>query len=808
VSSCAHCLLDVLPESALRDEEGGGELLFCCAGCRGIYRLLHGEGLEEFYRRRAGWVPGPPEAGSAPDLEALADSIIAAGGRNEATLGISGIRCASCAWLIERYLGGRKGVSFARVNFATGRLNIRWDPAAAGIREIAGWIRQLGYTPYPGTSCVQEETREREKRDLLIRFGTAAFLSMQVMTFTAGLYAGYFQGIEAKYTGAFKALAFALTTPVIFYAGFPFLRNALSGIRNLVIGMDALVFLGSFSAYAFSTAMLFAGGEVYFDTAGMIITLILLGRYLEAAARSRASESLARLIRLLPRDARRRIAGAGGLPPRTETVPVSRLERGDVVEVIPGGKIPADGRVLEGMSEADESLLTGESAPVPKKSGSTVYAGTINAWGLLVVETARTGGETALSSIIRAVEEAQARKAPIQNLADRVVGKFVPAVLLIALAALAVRLLAGDAPVPAVLASVSVLVVACPCALGLATPLAVFVGASAAREMGILVKGGDVLEAGASIREVFLDKTGTLTEGRPRLSDVIGFGDAPPEVLRLAASLEAHSEHPLATAIRNGAEGIQLPRVAEFRAQPGMGVEGAVEGKWHALGRPEFLSMRGVPVTEPQREALRELAEGGKTAVLLADGMRVKGILAAVDLLRAEAPEAVRRLRKDGYGVRLVTGDSAPVAARIGNEAGIEAVFSRVTPAEKADLIRGARKEGTRVLMIGDGVNDAPALVEADVGMAAGRGTDIAIESADVVLTGGDLSLVPRFLSLSRKTMRVIRQNLAWAFSYNLIAIPLAVSGHLHPILAAGFMSASSLVVVWNSLRLKNMGPG
>ncbi|MGE5753985.1 MAG: heavy metal translocating P-type ATPase [Deltaproteobacteria bacterium] len=806
--SCAHCLLDIPPESALRDEDGGREILFCCAGCRGIYRLLHGEGLEEFYRRRTGWVPGPPEAGSAPDLEALADSVIAAGGENEAILAVSGIRCVSCAWLIERYLGGRNGVSFARVNFATGRLNIRWDPAAAGIREIAGWIRQLGYTPYPGKSCGPEETRGREKRDLLIRFGTAAFLSMQVMTFTAGLYAGYFQGIEANYTKAFKVLAFALTTPVIFYAGFPFLRNALSGIRNRVIGMDALVFLGSFSAYVFSTAMLLTGGEVYFDTAGMIITLILLGRYLEAAARSRASESLTRLIRLLPRDARRRIAEGGGLPPRVETVPASRLERGDVVEVIPGGKIPADGRVVEGMSEADESLLTGESAPVPKPAGSTVYAGTINTWGLLVVEVAKTGGETALSTIIHAVEEAQARKAPIQNLADRVVGKFVPAVLLIALAALAFRLLSGDAPVPAILASVSVLVVACPCALGLATPLAVFVGTSAAREIGILVKGGDILEAGASINEVFLDKTGTLTAGSPRLSDVIGFGVEAPEVLRLGASLEAYSEHPLAAAIRNGAEGMDIPRVEKFHAHPGLGVEGAVEGKWHGLGRPEFLSLRGIPVTEAQRETLRELADGGKTAMLLADGKRVKGILAAVDLLRAEAPEAVRRLRMNGYGVRLVTGDSAPVAARIGKEAGIEAVFSRVTPEEKADLIRSARKKGGRVLMIGDGVNDAPALVEADVGMAIGRGTDIAIESANVVLTGGDLSLVQRFLSLSRKTMRVIRQNLAWAFSYNLIAIPLAVSGHLHPILAAGFMSASSLVVVWNSLRLKNMGPG
>jgi Cu2+-exporting ATPase len=794
--------VDIPVESSVREDAGGREIHFCCPGCRGIHRLLHNEGLADFYRRRSGWVPGPPEA-FPPDLESLAGCVSAAGEGHEATLAISGIRCATCAWVIERYLGGRNGVTFARVNAATGRARIRWNSESSDIADIAGWIRELGYTPHPAGSGGMEESLIREKRDLLLRFGTAAFFSMQVMTFTAALYAGYFQGIEPSFAAAFRALAFVLTTPVIFYAGFPFLRNALAGIRRRIVGMDALVFLGSFSAYAYSSVMVVTGGEVYFDTAGMIITLILLGRYLEAAARSKASESLLRLIRLAPRQARRRIGGEGGASPRTETVPVSCLHPGDVVEIVPGEKIPADGQVIEGTSEADESLLTGEAAPVPKRGGSDVYAGTINGWGRLVVEVAKTAGETALSCIVRAVEEAQARKAPIQNVADRVVGVFVPAVIAVALLALAVRLLSGDSPVPALLASVSVLVVACPCALGLATPLAVVVGSGAARASGILVKGGDILEAGASVTEVFLDKTGTLTEGSPRLADVIGFGEATERVLLLAASLESASEHPLAKAIRNGAEGRELMPVTEFRAHPGMGVEGIVGGRRLFLGRAEFLSLHGAPVAAGQRDAFRALEEAQKTAVFLGDGEGVLGLLSAVDTIRREAPESVRRLKEDGYRVRLLTGDGGPAASRIAVRAGIDDVVSRVTPAEKAETVRRARSAGGRVLVVGDGVNDAPALVEADVGMAMGRGTDIAIESADAVLTGGDLLLVPRFLALSRKTMRVIRQNLAWALSYNLVAIPLAVTGHLHPILAAGLMSASSLVVVGNSLRLK-----
>lgn len=802
--SCEHCLLPLPPSPSIRENDGLRVLFFCCSGCRSIYRLLHGEGLAEFYRRRTGWVPGPPEA-CRPDMEGLAGSVRANDGMHEVLLAISGIRCASCVWVIERYLGRRKGVDFARVNHATGRATIRWDPGAVGIADIAGWIGELGYTPHPHESGAAEEAGNREKRDLLLRFGTAAFLSMQVMTFTAALYAGYFQGIEPKYAIAFRWIAFALTTPVIFYAGHPFLRNTVAGLKNRFVGMDALVFLGSFSAYAYSAAMLLTGGEIYFDTAGMIVTLILLGRYLDATARSMASDSITRLIRLAPRQARRRTAGNRLSERMTEAVPASILAAGDVIEVAPGDRIPSDGLVLEGESEADESMLTGEAGFVSKQSGSEVFTGTMNGLGRLVVQVTGTGKETVLSRIVQAVEEAQARKAPIQRVADKVVGVFVPAVLAVALLTLGIRLCSGDPPVSSFLIAISVLVVACPCALGLATPLAVFVGCTAARGSGILVKGGDVLEAGASVREVFLDKTGTVTEGRPRLSDVLGFGMAREDVLRLAASLEEPSGHSLARAIVRGAKRGDLSDVTAFRAHPGMGVEGVVAGRRLFLGQEKFLSAMGIPVAGAQAEKYRELSDARKTAVFLADGNGILGLLAAEDGPRPEAAEAVALLERFGCRVRLVTGDSAPVASRIAGEAGIGLALSRVTPVGKAEMVREARSPGVGVLMAGDGINDAPALAEADVGIAMGRGTGIAVESADVVLLIEDLRLIHRFLSLSRKTMRVIRQNLAWAFSYNLVVIPLAAAGKLHPIVAAGLMSASSLVVVGNSLRLKKV---
>jgi P-type Cu2+ transporter len=801
---CGHCLLPIVAEGAVTLDTEAGPLRFCCTGCRSVYRLLREEGLDDFYRRRTGWIPGPPEPGTAGP-EAFAGSVRETpDGAREATVAVSGMRCASCVWVIERYLGKKTGIAFARVNAATSRATVRWDPKAASIADVTGWIRELGYAPYPFEATALEASLEREKRDLLLRFGTAAFLSMQVMMYTAALYAGYFQGIEASYRTLFNLIALVLTTPIVFYAGLPFLRGAWTGLRRRTLGTDFLVFLGSFSAYAYSVAAAAAGGAIYVDTAAMIITLVLLGRYLEAVARGRASAALVGLMRLLPARARRVTGEAGPAVPAAETVEVAALRERDLVLIIPGDRIPTDGLVISGASDVDESLLTGEARPVPKEAGNAVFAGTHNGGGRLLVEVTGAGGSTVLSRIVQAVEEAQARKAPIQRAADRVVAWFVPGILLLAVLTFGYWIRAGSPPVPALLTAVSVLVVACPCALGLATPLAVFIGTTEARAAGILVRGGDIMEAGARVSAVFLDKTGTVTEGRPRLTDIIGRGASPEEVLRIAASLSAPSEHVIGKAVVHASRHEDPVKAEEWKAVPGMGVEGTIGGRRYRLGRPGFAG--GSETGEPGRIAadLHALSSEGKTPVLLAeDGGQILGILAVADALRPEAAEAVRMLRENGYAVTLVTGDGRMAAERVAAGAGIDRCLAGVMPLEKAGLVREAQRRGTKVLMAGDGINDAPALTEADVGIAMGRGIDVTTSRAGAVLLVEDLRLIPRFLVLSRRTLSIIRRNLGWAFSYNAVAIPAAAAGALHPILAAGLMAASSLLVVGNSLRLK-----
>ncbi len=794
--ACAHCLLEVSEAAALRETVDGREAFFCCPGCRGIHALLRSEGLEAFYARREGWVPGPPGDVKVP-AEAFAGAVRTEGGAAAAEFAVSGIRCASCGWLIERYLGSRPGVRSVRLNYATGRARVAWDPAAADIGDILAAVRALGYAPHPDTGAAAETALRREKSDLLLRLGTAAFLSMQVMLFSAGMYAGAFQGIEAGYDTLFRRLAFALSTPVLLYSGAPFLRGAVRSARAGVFGMDALVFLGAFSAYGYSAASLFRGGEVYFDTATMIVTLILLGRYIEAGARTRAAAAVSRLVRLGPQTARKVLPDG-----TTAEVHVASLSPGDLVEIVPGERAPVDGIVAEGRSETDESLLTGESAPVPKEPGGEVIAGSLNGTGRLLVTATRTGAATVLARIARAVEEAQARKAKIQRLADRVVRWFTPAVLAAAAVTAAGWLHAGAKAPDALMAGISVLVIACPCALGLATPLAVLVGSTAAQRAGILVRGGDVMERAAAVRCVLLDKTGTVTAGRPRLAAARGIGIGDREAVALAASLEAGSEHALARAIADAAPPAERRPLAGFRAHPGEGVEGWIGGVRHLLGRPEFLARMGVPMRDRAEKAYRDLSEGGRTTVLLARGAGVAGVLSTEDAVRPEAPGAVRALLAAGVAVGMVTGDAAAVARRVAAEAGIVDVAGGVSPEGKREAVRRAKAEHGSVLFAGDGVNDAPALAEADVGVAMGRGTGAAIETAGATLMTEDLRLLPGFLALSAATLRVIRQNLFWAFSYNLAAIPLAAAGKLHPIAAAGFMAASSLIVVGNSLRL------
>jgi Cu2+-exporting ATPase len=805
---CSHCLLPC-PESA-PPSDGDGRV-FCCEGCRAVYGFIRGEGLEEFYRRRD-WDPRdsePVPLFGEIDTSPFEDLVREEGDEPEITVFVDGIRCASCVWLLEKVLTRTEGVVRARINYATHKAIVRWDPETVSLEEVLHRIRSTGYVPKPYTESEQVLARKAETRELLVRFGTAAFLSCQLMIYSIALYAGYFQGMEEGVRRLLQFIALGLAVPVVFYAGMPFLRSTLAGLKRLRFTMDSLIVTGAGSAFLYSLYQMKRGGEVYFDTAAMIITLVLLGRYIEARAKGKASETLQRLGELAPRKATRVTLDVSLGVTRRSSVEAAGLRPGDNVEVRPGEKFPADGTVLTGESSADESFITGESKPVQKAPGDDVVGGSINRHGSLVFEVKRAGRETVLARIVRAVEEAQASKPSIQGVADRVVGIFVPAIFLIALLTAAVHVKAGSGVEQALMTGISVLVIACPCSLGLATPLAVLVFTGLASTRGLLVKGGAALEGAAAVGHVMFDKTGTLTAGALFLRDVQALDSSlsAGETIRLAASVETHSEHGLGEAIVQAAGTLSLETVADFHSHPGKGVSAVVSDRTVMVGNGDFMRENGLALDEEAaRDFLASAEDGGDTLVLMGWDGRVRALFALSDRLRDEAEEVVRQLVDSGATVTLVSGDYRPAVAAAARQAGIGHFEAGAGPERKRELVAALQDKGERVMMVGDGVNDAPALTEAAFGMAIGRGTDIAMESGDAVLTRNDLRLIPWLRQTSRVTLRIIRQNVFWAFFYNAIAVPLAVMGFLHPIVAAGAMAASSLFVVGNSLRIARLG--
>jgi len=708
----------------------------------------------------------------------------------------------------------------ARVNYATHRARVRFDPGVVELVRILDRIQSAGYQPKPWSDTEQLAARRAEARDLLVRLGTAAFLSSQLMVYQGALYAGYFQGIDAATRRLMEWISLGLTLPVFLYSGAPFLRATARGLRHLRFNMDALVVIGSGAALAYSMWGMLRGGEVYFDTAAMIPTLVLVGRFVEAAAKGRASEAVARLARLAPAEARR-LDAAG----RSRMVPVGQLRPGDRIEIVPGERIPLDGTVVDGASEVDESLVTGESRPVAKQAGAAVIGGTVNQHGALVVEVMRVGKDTVLAGIVRAVEDAQAQKPRIQAVADRVVGIFVPAMLLLSAATVALWLARGAPVERAIMTGIAVVVIACPCALGLATPIAVLVATGVATRRGLLVKGGDVLERAGRATDALLDKTGTVTRGRPALGEVVPLapGLSREAALALAAAVERRSEHHVGRAIAEAARGFPAgaePEPTGFRALPGRGVVAELGGAEMLVGNRALLAERGIQVPPEADARARELEARGETVAFLARAAprlplpRASGgegggegapellaLLSVADPVRDEAPAAIAALRGLGLRVAILSGDTRLTSGAVASGLGVEAI-AEATPVEKRAEVARLQAAGRRVLLAGDGLNDAPALTQADVGAAMGRGTDVTMESADAVLVRDDLRLLPDLVRLSRRTYAVIRQNVFWAFFYNAVAIPLAVAGVLHPIVAAAAMAASSLFVVLNSARL------
>ncbi len=731
---------------------------------------------------------------------------------SELSLPVTGMTCASCVNRIERFLARADGVEDAAVNLATERATVRFDPGRIDRNGIVAAIEAAGYevaapaaageAATDGAELARETDRRLLLRDALLATGIG--LAMMVVSLWPGGVPWPMERINVW--------MLAPATVVQFVFGRRFMIAAAKGVRHGDLTMDTLVSLGTLAAYGYSLAITLTGSAdaTYFDSAAVIIGLVLLGRWLEARAKSQAAGAVKALLKLRPATARVLRDG------READLPIDEVRAGDLLRVRPGERVPVDGSIVEGASAVDESMLTGESVPVDKREGDRVTGATMNASGSFVMRVERVGADTTLAQIARLVEQAQGSKAPIQRVVDQVTARFVPAVVLVAAAAFGLWLLLGPEPrLPAALtAAVAVLIIACPCAMGLATPTAIMVGTAKGAEAGILVRDGAALEHAQRITTVILDKTGTITRGQPAVVELrTSPGTTESELLSLAAAAERGSEHPLAEAIVRRAieRGVELPPATDFISISGGGVRATIEGRRTIVGSERLLVEQELEI-QPVEAIAREVAAGGHTPVLVAvEGIAI-GVIAIADMVKPESAEAVHRLQAAGLDVWMLTGDRVAVAEAIGAQVGItpDRILAEVRPGEKAAKVTELQAGGAVVAMVGDGINDAPALAQSDLGVAIGTGADVAVEASDITLVGDDLRAVPAAIRLSRATMRTIRQNLAWAFGYNLVLIPVAAGALfpltgwlLSPALAAGAMALSSVSVVTNSLRLR-----
>jgi Cu+-exporting ATPase len=725
-------------------------------------------------------------------------------------LPIEGMTCASCAARIERSLNKLEGVT-ASVNYATEKAAVQYDPAHVTPELLVDAVEEVGYSarlPEAAVARIDEDPTASLRRRLVL----SAVLSLPVLLM------GMVSALQFTH---WQWLALQLATPVVLWAGWPFHVAAWKNLRHAAATMDTLISLGTLAAWGWSAvALLFldagrtgmkmpfelvpsraaAADQLYLEVAAAVVTFVLAGRYVEARAKRSAGAALRALVELGAKDAS--ILDPDGTEHR---VPVDRLKAGDRFVVRPGEKVATDGLVVEGRSAVDQSLLTGESVPVEVGPGDAVAGATVNVGGRLVVEAERVGADTALAQIARLVAEAQSGKAPVQRLADRVAGIFVPVVIALAVGTFGYWLGSGAGSTFAFSASVAVLIVACPCALGLATPTALLVGTGRGAQLGILIKGPEILESTRRVDTIVLDKTGTVTEGRMALVGVVtANGAAPTDALRLVGAVEHASEHPVARAIADAAlRAGPLPPVESFGNREGLGVQGVVEGHALVVGRPSLLTEWGLELGSELTAAVVDAQADGKTAIAAAWDGEARAVFVVADTVKPSSAEAISELRRLGLRPVLLTGDNALTARAVAADVGIDDVIADVLPADKATVVSGLQREGAVVAMVGDGVNDAPALAQADLGLAIGTGTDVAIEASDLTLVSGDLRTAADAIRLSRRTLATIKGNLFWAFAYNVAALPLAASGYLNPLIAGGAMAFSSVFVVSNSLRLR-----
>jgi Cu+-exporting ATPase len=732
------------------------------------------------------------------------------------TMPVTGMTCANCARNIERAVNRLDGVKEVSVNFATETVFVNYDPFVSKIDEIVNAVEKAGYgvvlsEEETGEEDAEQKARQAEIRTQTIRFviGLLFALPLFLMSMARDF---HFLG-SWSHASWVNWMFFALATPVQFYTGLDFYINGYKSLRNKSANMDVLVAMGSSVAYFYSLVVLLfpsAGDHVYFETSAVIITLIKLGKMLEARTKGKTGGAIRKLMGLRPKTA---TVIDGGTE---KQISIAKVQIGDSVLVRPGERIPVDGVILDGQSAVDESMLTGEPIPVDKSNGDMVVGGTINRQGVLTVTATRVGKETALAQIIRLVQDAQGSKAPIQSVADRVAAYFVPGIIAVAIMVFVIWIVATGAFAPSIIRLVAVLVIACPCALGLATPTAIMAGTGKGAEMGILFKNSTALELATMLDTIVLDKTGTITQGKPVVTDIVSLKTMDEtSLLKLAASVEKGSEHPIGKAVVKEAESRRIEpfRSVNFKASGGFGVEAVVENQKIRAGKPGWFQQLNIDLSEATH-TIGQLRSEGKTVIVVGRGDKTIGIIAVSDIIKPMSKEAIRQLHQLGIDVVMLTGDNLQTAKAIAGQVNIDEIFAEVQPEEKSMKVQKLREEKRKVGMVGDGINDAPALAQADIGIAIGTGTDVAIESADVILSAGSLTGVPAAIRLSKTTMRTIRQNLFWAFIYNLVLIPVAAGilypfenvplflRQLHPILAAFAMAFSSVSVVTNSLRL------
>ena len=808
--SCFHCGLPIPEQETVSGTIEGEPQQFCCHGCKSVCEVIFDAGMSGFYDRTPDGTPlaPPPELSEEAELydleEVQSEYVREVGPLREIHLLVEGIHCAACVWLIERSLQPMLGVESAQVNLTGKRLHLRWDPEQTKLSAVIQRLAQIGYVAVPFDPETAEGRLRKRDRSLLYRLVFSGFTMMNLLWISIALYSGADQG---EFRNWFHWLGFALATPTLLYAGYPFLHGAWTGLKARHLTMDLPIAIGATSTYLYSTYVTINGGvvgEVYFDTVVNFIFVILVGRYLESAAKRQAVSSTQRLMDLQPKVATRLVDG------EEEVISVRLLKNGDRVRVKPGQRIPVDGELVAGKSEVDEAMLSGESLPLLKQPGDALYAGTVNGHGVLELIVDGVLKESALGKIIGLVEEAQASKAPIQCTADRIVPWFVTATLL--LGALTFLIWVQTDFEIALMAATSVLIITCPCAFGLATPMAIAVASGVGARHGVLIKNGGVLERLSAIRHLVFDKTGTLTEGRLQVTQLqLEQSVESGSFYQIAHALERYSEHPVAHAVLEEAEQqlgkavvSMIEGATEFHYSPGAGVSGVLKGKTAVMGTASWMKKHQIACSTELEQFVQRAESNAESVLYLAYDDCCLGVVTLADQLRAEAKQLIEQLKQQQMKLYLLTGDRRQVAeATVASLGGGLEVIAEVLPEQKAEVVRALQQQGNPVAMVGDGVNDAPALIVADVGIAMGSGTDVSVESADIVLLSSELSQVLLANRLSQRTLRTIRQNIGISILYNLIMVPLAMMAWITPLVAAISMPISSLLVIGNAARIR-----